>query len=265
MTEGLLTTGDGCRLAYRLDGRENAPVLVLSNSLGTSMDMWEQQMPAFSERFRVLRYDSRGHGQSDVPPGSYSLDRLGRDVLELFEALRLTRVTFCGLSLGGMVGQWLGWRAPGALDRLILANTSAYMGPPDDWDARIKAVTTGGMAAIVDAVMPRWFQSGFLNENPPCIARLRAMVLATSPTGYAGCCAAIRDMDQRRLLPLIRTPTLVIAGANDPATPLVESRQLALEIPQARLSVLDAAHLSSVERPAAFAEAVLSFAEGAMA
>ncbi|NIJ08158.1 3-oxoadipate enol-lactonase [Sphingomonas vulcanisoli] len=254
-----ITTGDGCRIAYRFDGPEGAPVLLLSNSLGTAMAMWEPQMAAFTEHFRVLRYDSRGHGASDVPPGSYSIDRLGRDVIELADALGIATFTFCGLSKGGMIGQWLGWRAPERLDRLILANTSAYMGLPTGWDHRIATVLRNGMPTMTDAVIARWFTPDFTATHPKDIAPVRTMLLATDPEGYAGCCAAIRDMDQRRLLTLIPTPTLVIAGDADPATPLDHARQLSESIPDARLVVLPAAHLSNVEQPIRFADAFIQF------
>lgn len=259
MTEGSIVTGDGCRIAYRLDGREGAPVLLLSNSLGTAMAMWEPQMAVFSGHFRVLRYDSRGHGRSGVPVGGYSIDRLGRDVVELLDGLGIGRVSFCGLSKGGMVGQWLGWRAPERLDRLILANTSACMGPPAGWDERIRTVLAEGMAAMAEPVLQRWFRPAFLDAAPQAVAPVRAMLLATSPAGYAGCCAAIRDMDQRPLLPLIQAQTLVIGGTEDPATPIEHAERLVHGIPGARLVALDAAHLSNVEQPHAFARAVLEF------
>nr|WP_314433123.1 3-oxoadipate enol-lactonase [uncultured Brevundimonas sp.] len=251
--------GDGCRLAYRFDGPEDAPILLLSNSLGTRMEMWDAQMGAFSARFRVLRYDSRGHGASDAPAGAYSLDRLGRDVVELLDALGLDRVAFCGLSLGGMVGQWMGVRAPERLARLVLANTSAFMGPPSSWDARIAAALSQGMAPLATASAARWFTPDFAARAPEPIAVIEAGLLATPPQGYAGCCAAIRDMDLRRLGGLITTPTLVIAGASDPATPLDHAEALISTIADARLTVLDAAHLSNVEQPDAFSQAVLSF------
>lgn len=260
MTKGSIAMGDGCRIAYRFDGPDDAPLLMLSNSLGTAMAMWEPQMAAFTKRFRVLRYDSRGHGQSDAPIGSYSIDRLGRDVIELLDALDIEHVSFCGLSKGGMVGQWLGWRSPDRIERLILANTSAYMGPPEGWDARIRTLVNDGMAAMTDAVLQRWFRPGFLQSGAEAVAAVRAMLLATPAAGYAGCCAAIRDMDQRRLLPLIGVPTLVVGGTEDPATPVEHSEKLAHDIPGARLVMLAAAHLSNVEQPAAFAEAVLTFA-----
>lgn len=265
MTEGRIVTRDGCGIAYRLHGPEDAPVLLLSNSLGTAMAMWDPQMPAFTAKRRVLRYDSRGHGASDVPAGSYSIDRLGRDVVELLDALDIETVDFCGVSKGGMVGQWLGWRAPERLTRLILANTSPYMGPPSGWDERIRMVRASGMGAMTDAVLERWFTPGFRAKAGPALDAVRALLLATDPQGYAGCSAAIRDMDQRRVLPLIDVPTLVIAGDADPATPIEHSHLLADGIRGAELRILQAAHLSNVEQPDAFAEAVLTFCNAAIA
>ncbi|MAM39073.1 MAG: 3-oxoadipate enol-lactonase [Sphingobium sp.] len=251
-----ITAGDGCRIAYRLDGPEAAPVLLLSNSLGTAMEMWAPQMPALARSFRVLRYDSRGHGQSDAPAGAYSMDRLGRDVIELLDALAIPKVRFCGLSKGGMVGQWLGIRAPERLECLVLANTSPFMGPPSSWDGRIAAVHEGGMAGLVDAVLERWFTPSFLATGEEQIAPVRAMLTATDPGGYAGCCAAIRDMDMRPMLGLITTPTLVIGGSQDPATPPPHSELLASSIASARLVMLPAAHLSNVEQAEAFTGAL---------
>jgi 3-oxoadipate enol-lactonase len=254
-----ITTGDGCRIAWRFDGPKNAPVLLLSNSLGTTMAMWAAQIDAFTRDFRVLRYDSRGHGASDVPPGAYSLDRLGRDAIELLDALDIATIHFCGLSKGGMVGQWLGVRAPERIDRLILCNTSPYMGPPGGWDDRIAAVVGGGMAAIGDAVIERWFTPGFRASGDPAPDAIRTQLLATDPKGYAGCCAAIRDMDMRQIATLIDRPTLVIGGDADPATPVEHSLALAGTIPGAALEILHAAHLSNVEQPAAFTRAALTF------
>lgn len=253
-------TGDGCRIAYRFDGRSDMPVLLLSNSLGTTMAMWDAQVAALADRFHILRYDSRGHGMSDAPSGSYSLDRLGRDVIELLDALQLPRVRFCGLSKGGMVGQWLGVRAPERIEKLVLCNTSSFMGPPSSWDARINTVKAEGMTAIAQAVVTRWFTSDFQTLQPQEVGRVEAMLLATHPQGYAGCCAAIRDMDMRRFAPLISLPVLVIAGDDDPATPLEHSEQLVSAISGAQLKTLRAAHLSNVEQPEAFAQALLTFA-----
>ncbi|KUR78362.1 3-oxoadipate enol-lactonase [Novosphingobium sp. Fuku2-ISO-50] len=258
MTDGSITTGDGCAIAYRFDGPAEAPVLLLSNSLGTTIDMWAPQMAAFTAKFRVLRYDSRGHGQSGVPAGGYSLDRLGRDVIELLDALQIEQVDFCGLSLGGMIGQWLGIREGNRLRRLVLANTSGLMAPASAWDARIGLVRESGMAPLAQASVARWFTEDFAATAPDAIASVLAMLRSIDPQGYAGCCAAIRDMDMRRTASLIGTPTLVIGGAFDPATPPDHSEALVNAIAGARLVMLDAAHLSNVEQPEAFAREVLT-------
>lgn len=254
------TVGDGCRLAYRFDGPDGAPTLLLSNSLGTALEMWDAQLPALAGRFRVLRYDSRGHGASDVPPGAYSMDRLGRDVVELLAALGIGAVHFCGLSMGGMVGQWLAVRAPERVDRLVLANTAAYMGPPEGWQQRIDGVLAAGMGTVAQSLAERWFTPGFRERAPETVAAVQAMLLATSPVGYAGCCAAIRDMDLRPTAPLIAHSPLIIAGAADPATPPERSDELAAAIAgRARVVRLDAAHLASVEQAEAFTAALLDF------
>lgn len=260
MTEvRFFTTGDGCRIAWCYDGPQDAPLLILSNSLGTDMDMWKPQMAAFAARFRVLRYDQRGHGRSGAPAGAYSMDRLGRDVIELLDALDIATVDFCGLSLGGMVGQWLGIRAPERIGRLILANTSSYMGPPSAWDARIETVGDQGMAPLAEASVARWFTPAFIASGQDAIEPMRRILLATAPQGYAGCCAAIRDMDMRRGAQLIQTPTLIIGGAQDAATPPAHSLALQQAIAGSALKMLDAAHLSNVERETEFALLVSQF------
>jgi 3-oxoadipate enol-lactonase len=250
---------EGCRIHYRFDGPEAAPVLMLSHSVGTHMGMWEAQIPAFARRFRLLRYDGRGEGHSDVPPGPYSMERLGRDALGLLDALSLDRVSFCGLSMGGMVGMWLGVNAPQRIERMALCNTSAHIPPPEMWEERIRAVRAGGMAAIAEAVMGRWFTAGFLKAAPERAAPVRRMLLETPPEGYAACCAALRDMDQREAIRAIRLPTLVVVGAHDPATPPADGRLIADRIPGAGYLSLDAAHLSNIEAAAAFDAGVLDF------
>jgi 3-oxoadipate enol-lactonase len=260
MQRSFATLGDGARLAYRLEGPREGAVLLLSNSLGTRLEMWDPQVDAFAARFRVLRYDSRGHGESEATPGAYSLDRLGRDALELLDVLGLERVHFCGLSLGGMIGQWLGFKAPERIHRMVLANTSPYMGPPSGWQQRIETVQREGMAAVAESSVSRWFTPGFAAGQPEAIRPIREALLANSAQGYAGCCAAIRDMDLRPTAQLVSPPALIIAGAQDPSTPPEISDALARAMPRPpRVVRLDAAHLSNVEQPEAFARAVLDF------
>lgn len=254
-----IITGDGCRIAYRFDGPQDAPILLLSNSLGTHMGMWVPQMEAWTRSFRVLRYDQRGHGASDAPAGGYSIDRLGRDVVELLDALAIDGVDFCGLSLGGIAGQWLGIHEPGRLRRLVLANTSSFMGPPSGWDARIDMVRDQGMAPLAEVSIGRWFTRDFSVAAPEAIVPIAAMLQTTDAQGYAGCCAAIRDMDMRRTASLIELPTLIISGTKDPATPPPHSEALAQAIAGSQLIMLEAAHLSNVEKPEEFIGAVLNF------
>jgi 3-oxoadipate enol-lactonase len=207
----------------------------------------------------VLRYDSRGHGQSAVSPGPYTIEQLSRDALHLMDALGIERARFCGLSMGGMVGQWLGTHAPQRVDRLMLCNTSALIGPPEVWNARIDAVRSGGMAAIVDAVLARWFTAAFLARATDAVAQTRAMLLGTPADGYVASCAAVRDMDQRESAARIAVPTLVIAGTHDVATPPADGRFLAERIKGARYVELPAAHLSNLEAAPAFTGALTEF------
>lgn len=249
----------GARLHYRFEGPDNAPVLLLANSLGTNLAMWEPQMPALTARYRVLRYDSRGHGESSVTPGPYDIALLSRDVLGLLDALDVDRVLFCGLSLGGMVGQWLGANASQRIARLALCNTAAQMGAPDAYNTRIEIVSQRGMAAVVDAVIDRWYTPAFIAVAPDEIAKTRHMLLDTPAAGYIASCAAVRDMDQRASAERIRVPTLVITGTHDLATPPAAGRFLAEKIAGARYVELDAAHLSNVEADAAFTRALTEF------
>lgn len=255
-----IPTDDGSILAISIDGPAHAPAVVLSSSLGTTAEMWRPQLDALASRFRVIRHDTRGHGSSQVPRGAAgptSIERLGRDVVAILDALEIERAHHVGVSLGGMVGQWLAVHAPARIERLVLANTAAYMGPPAAWEARIEAVLSSGMAAIADAVVERWFTPRFRAQRPEVVADLRAMLLATPPQGYTACCAAVRDMDQRAALSAIRTPTLVIAGSVDTATPLSTAEEIARAIAGARLITVDAAHLSNIEQPSAFSAAVI--------
>ncbi|TYP73332.1 alpha/beta fold hydrolase [Paenibacillus methanolicus] len=260
--EGLeyVTIGDGVRIAYRLDGSAEKPVLLLANSIATSMDMWEGQIAELTRHFRVLRYDYRGHGGSDTPDGPYSFDRLGRDVVELLDALQFERVHVLGLSLGGAVAQWLGIYAPERIDRLILSNTSSYLGPADQWEGLIAAVQEPGkLPEFADMFIKNWLPAHLLASDNPIVASFREMVLATRPQGIAGSWAAIRDMDMRRTAALINRPTLVIAGQYDTVTLPEHGELLAKTVPGAKLLVLPAVHLPNVELPAEFLSAVLAF------
>ena len=255
-----ITTGDGYRLAYRLDGAADKPVLVLSNSIATTVHMWDGQVGALAAHFRVLRYDARGHGQSDAPTGAYSMDRLGRDVVELLDALGIARAHFLGLSLGGLVGQWLGIHAPERIDRLILSNTSAHLGPVSEFDARIAALRVSpDMDAVAKAFLANWFPAHMLEPAAPDIEPFREMLLSTSPQGLAGSYAAVRDNDMRRTIALIDRPTLVIAGTNDTVTLASHGEYIAATVPGAQLVMLPAVHLPNVEHPDTYVRTVLDF------
>ena len=249
---------------HRFDGPEDAPVLVLSSSLGTTNEMWEPQLPALTESFRVLRHDRRGHGRSEVPPGPYTIADLGRDVLELLDSLELERVSYCGLSIGGMDGMWIAANAPERLDRLCLCSTSANLGPPELWVDRAATVRADGTDAVADATMGRWFSSAFHEAHPEVVARFREMVASTPAEGYASCCEAIRDWDFRDELGRISAPTLVLSAELDPSTPPPEhGRLIADGIPGASFVVIpEAAHLVNVERPAEVDEAILGHLTG---
>jgi 3-oxoadipate enol-lactonase/4-carboxymuconolactone decarboxylase len=248
---------DGSRLYYRLDGEDARPVLVLSHSLGVDHGQWDLQMRDLVLHFRVLRYDIRGHGASDASPGDYSIEQLGRDVLALADALDIRQFAFCGVSLGGMIGQWLAAFAPDRVSRVVLANTSAHFADSSGIDARRQSVLASGMSSIVDAAMGRFFSAG---AHSPQIASTRRTFLATNPVGYAGCCAAIRDMDNLSLLARISIPTLIISGTRDVATPWSGNGDvLAQSIPNATVVHLPAAHLSNIERPRSFTAALFDF------
>jgi 3-oxoadipate enol-lactonase len=237
---------------HRIDGREDAPTLILSNSLGSTTAMWEPQVEPLSADFRVVRYDHRGHGESPVPPGPYDLDELGADLLALMDRLEIERAHIAGLSLGGMVGMWMGINAPERVDRLVLLCTSAMLSQDHDWDERARLVREGGTEAVADAVAARWFTPEFVEREPELTTRMKQMILDTPAEGYAGCCGVIQRMDLLPELERIQAPTLVIAGADDPATPPSHAERMAQLIPDARMAVVEhAAHLANVEQPAA--------------
>jgi len=251
---------EGARIFYRLEGAPEKPLLVLAHSLGVDHGLWDPQMPALLRYLQVLRVDLRGHGASDSPAGDYTIEQLGRDVIAAVDSTARERFAYCGLSLGGMIGQWLGANATERITHLVLANTSPRVGAPDLFEARRKAVLEGGMTSVENAAMERFFSPRVLASANPQVATSRAALLAANPVGYAGCCAAIRDMDQRALLGRIRVPTLIIGGCLDASTPWEgHGDLLATAIPGARSIVLEAAHLSNVELPSAFTNALFDF------
>jgi 3-oxoadipate enol-lactonase len=253
------TTADGVTLHYRIDGDDGLPLLVLSNGLGTELSMWDAQIPALARAFRVMRYDARGHGASSTPSQPFSIEHLGRDVLALLDCAGVARAHFCGLSMGGMIGMWLGINAPDRLNSLVLANTAALIGPPAMWNERIDVVSAKGMKAISAAAVARWFTADFITRQPGAVAEVKAAMERTSADGYVACCAAIRDADFRDAIASIRTPVLVISGAHDVATPPADALYLAQRIAGSRSLTLDTAHLSNIESSREFSEALRSF------
>ena len=252
-------TVEGARLRYRLDGPTTAPVVMLSNSLGTDLSMWDPQVPTLARTFRVLRYDTRGHGGSEITPGPYTIERLGRDAVGILDALGIGAAHFCGLSLGGIVGMWLGVNRPARIVRLALCNTAAKIGTPESWNARIDAVRNGGMAAIAPTIIERWFTARFRESEPATVMRTQRALEKMSTDGYIASCAAVRDMDLRDQIAAIRAPTLVIAGTHDVPTPAADGREIAARIPNARYVELPAAHLSNIETAGAFTAAITEF------
>jgi len=244
---------------YAVSGDRSLPVLVFSNSLGASLAMWEPQIQALGSNFRLLRYDTRGHGQSNATEGGHSIADLGRDVLRLLDTLEIERASFCGLSMGGLVGQWLGVHAPDRLHKLVLANTAAKIGAPEVWNARIALVLREGLDPVIPGTLERWFTPAFHAAHPEIVAATAAMLKTTDVPAYAACCAAIRDADFRCSIQAISTPALVVAGTHDPVTPPSDGRFLAENIPGASYVELSAAHLSNVEAAPGFNAALVEF------
>jgi 3-oxoadipate enol-lactonase len=243
-------------LNYVLEGPEDAPVLVLSNSLGSTLGMWDDQAPVLRERFRLLRYDQRGHGDSPAPSGPYKIEHLGRDALALLDRLEIESSSFCGLSIGGLVGMWLASEAPGRVERLVLCCTAPRF-DPEMYDARASKVRAKGVGSIADVVLERWFTPEFRASRPETVESAGTMLRSTPPEGYAGCCEALRDADMRSRLGEIRAPTLVIAGAEDPAATVDQAEEIRDSIPEARLVVIEAAHLANIEQPEAVTREIL--------
>jgi 3-oxoadipate enol-lactonase len=255
----IINADDGCPINVEVTGPEGAPVLMLSNSLGTDLSMWDEQAGEFARHFRVIRYDRRGHGKSGTSQGPYSFDRFGRDILGIIDALGVKTINWCGLSMGGMDGQWLGANAPDRVDRLILSNTNYYYPDKTFWTGRIEFLREKGLGGLVDVNMERWFTQGFRERAPETIERMKEMFLSSNLDGYIACCEAIAAMDFRTTNPRITTPTLVIVGSQDAATPPAAGETIAQQIPGAKVAALDAAHISNVEQPQAYTKTVLDF------
>ena len=255
-----LVQAGGIRQYYRIDGADDRPALVLSHSLGCDHTLWEQAALTLAQHFRVLRYDTRGHGATEVTRGEYAIEMLARDVLALADALGIARFAFCGLSLGGMIGQWLGGNAGDRITSLVLANTSSQYPDSAPMEARRRMVLDEGMAAVEDMVMGRFFMPETVRLNAPAVASVRRVLRATDPGGYAACCAAIRDLKQTELLDAITAPSLLIAGDRDGSTPWnPHGETIAARVRGIRVVHLPTAHLSAAERPRSFAAAVLQF------
>lgn len=247
---------------YKIEGTPNSPVLVFSNSLGSDLGMWEELVPYLLPYFRVLRYDTRGHGGSQVTAGEYSIAQLGRDVLDLLNQLNIEKVYFCGLSMGGLIGQWLGIHHPERLNKLVISNTDAKIGDADRWNDRIKIISEKGMESIIETTLEKWFTDAFRQENPDKVQKTKSVFLANDPVGYCGCCAAIRDADFRKDLQNITLETLVITGDEDEVTNVVQAKTLADGIVNSQLKLFPARHLASTELPEQYAQTLIHFIIG---
>ncbi|ULX52315.1 AraC family transcriptional regulator [Cupriavidus taiwanensis] len=252
----------GARLFYTVDGPEAAPAIIFSNSLGTDHTMWEPQAAALAGRFRVVRYDTRGHGRSSAPGDAFTVEQLGQDVIAILDALGIGQAVFCGLSMGGLTGMWLGIHAPERFCRIVLANTAAKIGNAEAWNTRIDTVLRDGMDVMVAPSIERWFTAGFAATSDRALDGLRSVLAGLDPRGYAANCAAVRGADFREAVSSITVPVLVVAGSQDPSTSAQEGRTLADAIPGARFIELPAAHISSFEQPGRFTAALIDFVQG---
>jgi 3-oxoadipate enol-lactonase len=250
------------QIHYEWTAREGLPVLLFSNSLGTNLHMWDPQVEAFANHFRVLRYDTRGHGQSGVTPGPYSIEQLSWDVVRLMDILKLDRVHFCGLSMGGTTGMFLGASAPKRFHKIALCSTSPKFGTLETWNARIQAVQSGGMKAVADNVIERWLTPGFRSAHPKETQAVLDMLESADPQGYVANCAAVRDADMRPMLAKIQPPCLIVTGTHDPAATPADGHFLVENIPNAQYVEVPAAHLCNRELPDDFNRHVLQFLLG---
>lgn len=256
-----LTVNDLC-VNYTIDGPEGAPFVTMSNSLASNLSMWDPQIAALTSRYRVLRYDTRGHGGTDAPAGPYALDDLTEDLRALWQALGMTRTHFIGLSMGGMIGQIMALKYPQVLQSVVLCDTMSRV-PTEAkpmWDERIHTAETHGMEPLVESTIARWFTEPFRQQGSPVLDQVRTMIRTTPPRGYAGCCHAIAALNLTDRLKEVTLPTLIIVGEDDPGTPVSASRTIHEQIKGSELVILkSAAHLSNLEQPAAFNQALTTF------
>ena len=251
---------NGTDINFSWEGDDSLPVLILSNSLTTSLSLWDEQVSTFVEHFRVLRYDNRGHGLSSSSLGEYSLEDIAGDLLALMDLESVSKASLCGISLGGMVGMWFGINASDRIEKLVLSNTSSDLRPPNLWQARIDTVLERGMTAIIDGALERFLTEPFRISGSEKIDLLKSMITSCDPEGYSGCCAAVRDMNLTSQLNQITNPTLIIAGESDASTPVSHSKLIHQEIKGSKLHVIDrVAHLSNIEKPQEFNNTVLKF------
>ncbi len=246
---------------YKIQGTPNSPVLIFSNSLGSEMMMWDELIPYLLPYFKILQYDTRGHGSSKNSIGleGYSIEQLGNDVIHMMDELQIGTAYFCGLSMGGLIGQYLGINHPNRFKKIVLSNTGAKIGNDERWNGRIETIGKNGMQAIVDDTMQRWFKEEFRIQKPEKVAETKAMFLRSDIEGYSNCCCAIRDADFRNQLQNMNVETLVITGDEDPVTNVEQAEFLVSKIPNSRLKVLHARHLAATELPEEYAAVLIDF------
>ena len=254
----ILTTPE-LQLHYQTFGNASNPALVFSNSLGTNYGMWQQQFNALKEQFFVVCYDTRGHGASSTPQGPYSLQQLGEDVIHLLDHLKISKAAFCGISMGGLTGQWLAIHYPERFSHVVVCNTAAKIGQEQAWLDRAALVRSQGLQSIADSAASRWFTVPFIQSNAATVATLSNDLGAGSPEGYASCCEALAKADVREQLKTITVPVLIVAGQQDPVTTVVDAEFMQSQIPKSRLIEIDASHISNVEQPTAFNQNLMNF------
>jgi 3-oxoadipate enol-lactonase len=255
-------TSGGCPIYYRTDGDPRAPALLFSNSLGTTHELWEPQLAAFSKSFRVIRYDTRGHGRSGAPDGEYTIGQLGGDAIAVLDAVGVSRAHICGLSLGGLTAMWLGVHVAERIESLTLASTGAKIATSAYWRERIEQIKREGLASIAEGAKGRWFSDAFRSAHPDVVERHVRMLVAGPAGGYIGCCAALRDTDLRDEIGAIVAPTLVVGAADDPVTPPANAELMKARIPNAELAILEGSHIANAEQADRFNEHLLRFLNG---